>query len=156
MKLTPLDIKKHEFAKTFRGYDPEEVRAFLEMVAEEMMTLQDKAEELQRKTIQMETQLADYKDLEQKWKTTMISAQESAEKAVEASRREAEIIFREAEIKAESILSESRKNAGKYREEMELLRSEKRAFIRRLKHLIQSQLELIDVLENEDASEKSR
>jgi len=80
----------------------------------------------------------------------MISAQESAEKALEASKREADIIRREAEIKAEEILNEARKNALRYKEEMELLKSEKRSFIKRLKHLISSQLELIDVLENDE------
>ena len=151
MKITPLDVKKHEFSKTFRGYDPDEVRAFLEMVSEEMLTMQSSLEEMRIKTAQMETQLSDYKDLEEKWKTTMISAQESAEKALESSRKEAEIIRREAEIKAEEIQNEARQNAFRFKEELELLRSEKRSFVKRLKYLIQSQVELIEVLEKEDA-----
>ncbi len=153
MKITPLDVKKHEFAKAFRGYDSDEVRAFLEMVSEEMAAMRDRIEELQKQAVRMETQLVDYKELEQKWKTTMISAQESAERAVETSRKEAEIIHREAEIKAESILGEARKKAAKFREELELLRAEKRSFVRRLKHLVSSQLELIDVLEKDDDEE---
>ena len=150
MKITPLDIKKHEFTKAFRGFDSDEVNAFLEMLSEEMLNLQTELDALRVKNIQMETQVADYKNLEEKWKTTMISAQESAEKALEASKREADIIRREAEIKAEEILNEARKNALRYKEEMELLKSEKRSFIKRLKHLISSQLELIDVLENDE------
>ncbi|MFQ5630060.1 MAG: DivIVA domain-containing protein, partial [bacterium] len=39
MKLTPLDIKKQEFKKNLRGYDPIEVDAFLEMVANEFESL---------------------------------------------------------------------------------------------------------------------
>ena len=32
MKLTPLDIRKKDFGRSLRGYDPEEVEAFLDMV----------------------------------------------------------------------------------------------------------------------------
>ena len=39
MKITPLDIRKQSFKKAFRGIDPEEVQAFLEMIAEEFERL---------------------------------------------------------------------------------------------------------------------
>jgi len=150
MKITPLDIKKHEFSKTLRGYDPDEVRAFLEMVSEEMLNYQNQLDSYKTKTIQMETQLTDYKQLEEKWKTTMIQAQASAEKTLEGSKREAEIIRREAEVKAEEIQNEARQNALRYKEEMELLKSEKRSFVQRLRHLLNSQVELLEVLEKDD------
>ena len=150
MKITPLDIKKHEFAKTMRGYDCEEVRAFLEMVSEEMHNLQVENDKHRLQAARMETQLSDFRDLEEKWKTTMISAQDSAEKALESSKREADIIRREAEIKAEEIQNEARQNAFRFKEELELLRSEKRSFVIRLKQLLQSQIEFIKILEKDD------
>ena len=36
MKLTPLEIRKMDFAKSLRGYNTDEVRAFLEIVAEQV------------------------------------------------------------------------------------------------------------------------
>ena len=36
MRLTPLDIQSHHFARSLRGYSPEEVDAFLRMVAEDL------------------------------------------------------------------------------------------------------------------------
>lgn len=150
MKISPLDIKKHEFAKVFRGYDPDEVRAFLEMVSDELMILQKNVEELRLKCAQMDTRLADYKDLEEKWKATMMSAQQSVERELDQSRREAEIMRKEAEIKAEEIIDDARRQVAKYREEIEMLKAEKSAFLRRLKHLISSQVDLLEVLESED------
>lgn len=146
MKLTPLDIKKHEFSTSFRGYDKDEVRALLDMAADELMTLQKSAEDLLIRNAQLETKLADYNSLEEKWKSTMMSAQQSAERELDQSRREAELILREAEHKAEDILDSARKDTAKYREEIEMLKAEKNAFIVRLKHLINSQNELLDVL----------
>ena len=34
-RFTPLDIQSHHFARTFRGYDDDEVDAFLRLVAED-------------------------------------------------------------------------------------------------------------------------
>jgi len=36
MKFSPMNIKAQEFTKTMRGYDVEEVRAFLEKLSNEM------------------------------------------------------------------------------------------------------------------------
>ena len=46
MNLTPLDIRKQSFQRTLRGFDPDEVQAFLEMAAEEF-------ERLTRENIEM-------------------------------------------------------------------------------------------------------
>ena len=46
MKLTPLDIQRQEFRQRFRGLDPDEVRAFLSLVAEEMEQLRSENEKL--------------------------------------------------------------------------------------------------------------
>lgn len=149
MKLTPLDVKKHDFSRTLRGYDTEEVRAFLEMVADELMNLQKSNEELRLRTTQLDTRLSDYKDLEEKWKATMMNAQQSAERELDHSRRESEIMKKEAEIKAEEILDDARRKVAKHREEMEMLRAEKAAFVKRLKHLISSQVDLLEILNSE-------
>jgi cell division initiation protein len=42
MKLTPLEIKQHQFDKSLRGYDVGEVQSFLALVASEMEQLQQK------------------------------------------------------------------------------------------------------------------
>ncbi|KAB2842088.1 MAG: DivIVA domain-containing protein, partial [Melioribacteraceae bacterium] len=40
MKYTPFSIKNQEFNKSVRGFDKEEVHAFLEKLAEEFERLQ--------------------------------------------------------------------------------------------------------------------
>ena len=37
--LTPLDVRRYEFGKAMRGYDPERVNQFREQVAEELERL---------------------------------------------------------------------------------------------------------------------
>jgi len=36
MKISPMDIQRQSFGRRFRGFDPDEVRAYLALVAEEV------------------------------------------------------------------------------------------------------------------------
>ena len=45
--IKPSDILEREFNKTLRGYDPVEVRFFLEMLADEFKKLEEKLQELE-------------------------------------------------------------------------------------------------------------
>jgi cell division initiation protein len=79
----------------------------------------------------------------------MISAQESAEKAVGDSRKEAEMMRKEAEIRAEEIIAQARKSSAELQSEIDALKAEKISLTTRLKHLLKSELELIEVLEKD-------
>ena len=64
MKLTPLDIRKQEFKKLMRGYDPVEVDTFLEMVAADLEEALKAQKESRDRIIELETQLKDYRQIE--------------------------------------------------------------------------------------------
>jgi cell division initiation protein len=59
MKLTPLDIRKQEFKRIMRGYDPVEVVTFLEMVASDLEEALKLQKESRERIIELETQLKD-------------------------------------------------------------------------------------------------
>jgi cell division initiation protein len=150
LRLTPLDIKKQEFKRTMRGYDPEEVNAFLEMVAEEFEALHREKNRLEDETLKLRTQLHDYQEVERTLKQTLMNAQESMQLSRDNSKREADLVLREAELQAERIISDARKKLGELKNELLVVRAQKDSFARRLRHLLESQLELIGVLELDD------
>jgi len=150
LRLTPLDIKKQEFKRTMRGYDPEEVNAFLEMAAEEFETLHREKNRLEDETLKLRTQLHDYQEVERTLKQTLMNAQESMQLSRDNSKREADLTLREAELQAERIISEARKKLGELKNDLLIVRAQKDSFARRLRHLLESQLELIGVLELDD------
>ncbi len=61
MKLTPLDIKKQEFKKVMRGYDPVEVDTFMDMMANEFEDVLKQQKETRDRSIELDTQLKDYR-----------------------------------------------------------------------------------------------
>ncbi len=150
MRLTPLDIKKQEFRKTMRGFDPMEVETFLEMVADEYEELLKDRNQLKEEVSKLQTQLQDYQQVEHTLKETLMNAQESIKRARANSEKEGEMIIREAELKADSIVGKAYKELEKMKNELMLVKSQKDSFASKLKHLIQSQLELIEILEKDD------
>ncbi|MDZ7291066.1 MAG: DivIVA domain-containing protein [candidate division KSB1 bacterium] len=150
MRLTPLDIKKQEFKRAMRGYDPEEVNTFLEMVAEEFEVLQREKNRLDDEVLKLRTQLHDYQEVERTLKQTLMNAQESVQLSRDNSKREADLLIREAELRAEKILEEAQQKLAQLKNELLVVRAQKDSFARRLRHLLESQLELIGVLELDD------
>ncbi|MFH1862382.1 MAG: DivIVA domain-containing protein [bacterium] len=154
MKLTPLEIRKQEFSKSFRGYNVEEVRAFLETVADQYDALQKAVNQLSDQVVRLETRLADYQNLEKTLQETLIKAEENARRAKATSQREAEITIREGELQAQRLLSDARRQADQLKAEILMLQSRREAFIKKLKYLMQSQIELIEVLEDTEFTEE--
>ncbi len=150
MKLTPLEIKKQEFRRTLRGYDPLEVQTFLEMVAEQYEQLLEENKALQRRQIELETKLHDYQENEKTLRETLLNVQEVKKQSEESSRRQADLIIKEAELKALEILENARKQTRQIREELNWLKAQKESFINRLRHILVSQIELLSVMEMDD------
>lgn len=150
MKITPLDIKKQEFKKTLRGYDAVEVDTFLEMLSEEFESLIREKNEFSDEILKLRTQLRDYQSVETTLKQTLMSAQQNINESRESSERHAKMLVREAEMKAEKILEDAKLKLAEMKNELVIVKAQKDSFARRLRHLLESQLDLIGVLELDD------
>lgn len=150
MKLTPLDIKKQEFKKGLRGYDSLEVDAFLEMISEEYEALIRERNHLSDEVLKLKTQLKDYQQVERTFKESLMKAQQTIDQSRENAHHEAELKIKEAELKAEKILESTKIQLSEMKNELLLVKAQKDSFAKRLRHLLESQLELIGVLEIDD------
>jgi len=147
MKLTPLDIKKQEFKKVIRGYDPVEVDTFMDMMANEFEDLLKLQKEMRDKVVELETQLKDYRQIEKTLQQTLLQAQEATGRTYESARREAEVIAREAEGKATKLLEQANNDLHRLNTELVTLKARKESLIGRLRVLLSSELDLIKTLE---------
>lgn len=150
MKLTPLEVRRQQFKKVLRGYDPVEVDTFLEMISGEIEDYIKQNKELQEKLLEMEVQLRDYKNMEKTLQQTLMQAQEASGKSIENSRKEAQLIVQEAELKAQQILDKARQDFSHIKDEISGLKARKESIISRLKVLLSSEIELIKALELDD------
>ncbi len=107
MRLTPLDIHQKEFRRGIRGYNEEEVDSFLDEVATEFERLFQENIDLKEQVERLQKKLAQYENFEQTLQDTMLAAQKSAEEIQNNARRAAELIIRDAELKAKEIIQEA-------------------------------------------------
>ncbi len=150
MKLTPLEVRRQQFKKVLRGYDPVEVDTFLEMVSNELEEFIRENKEFQGKVMELEVQLRDYKNMEKTLQQTLIQAQEASGKSIENSRKEAQLIVQEAELKAQQILDKARQDFSHIKEDISGLKARRESIVSRLKVLLSSEIELIKALELDD------
>jgi cell division initiation protein len=104
MKITPIDIRQQQFAKTFRGLSPKEVDSFLNLVSDEMESLHRENNKLKEEMSQTRQVVDEYRDREKALKETMITAQKITNDIKEGARKEAEVILSQAELQAEKIV----------------------------------------------------
>lgn len=133
MTLTPLEVKKQEFDRVFRGYDPVAVDAFLELVSEEMAALVMRLNGVEEKLMAMQSTVEDYRQMEQALKETMTNAQRQADEARQAATREGELLKREAVLESDKLVADADRRRASLEQRIEELENSERDFLRRLK-----------------------
>ena len=148
MKLTPTDVQRQAFGKRFRGFDPDEVRAFLAAVAEEMAALQREKELTEQQLRHLELIVNEHRERESILKNTLLTAQKVAEDIRDGARKEADTVVKQAELQGDRLLELAQNRAHEVeRGILELrghrtaLRTDIRALVTRLSHLLDLQEE---------------
>lgn len=150
MKITPTDVKNQGFSKSFRGYDPAQVDAFLGLLASDLEELIKENSQIKAKLSQMESTVVDYKDMERTIHEVLLSAQKSAEEVKKNAEKEVELLLREAQIKSERMLEETHAILSKLRKEIIELKDLKKIYILRLKYILDAQLQILESMEKEE------
>lgn len=157
MKFTPFGIKNQEFNKSVRGYDRDEVKAFLEKLADEHERLQNENDKLKGEIERNEEQLKEYKKIEKNLQTVMLSATESTTKAVDSAKKQTALMIKEAELKAAQIIEKAKESANSIRDAVLKLREEKKLLVARLKAMVDSQANLLEFnVENVESKMKRK
>ncbi|MEG8947626.1 DivIVA domain-containing protein [Rosettibacter firmus] len=145
MKFTPFGIKNQEFNKSVRGYDRDEVKAFLERLADEFERLQQENEKLLKEIEEKEEQLKEFKRIEKNLQNALLSATESTTKAIDSAKKQTALMIKEAEIKANQIIEKAKESANSIRDSVLKLREEKKLLVAKIKAMIETQANLLEV-----------
>ena len=155
MHITPLDIRKQPFRKTFSGFDPDEVNSFLEMVANEFESLIRSNDELMSQFKSTEEKLSLYTKIEKTLNDTLVSAQRASDDARMNAQKEAELIIRDAQVRAGRYEDETRNRVHKLESDLASLKTQRDGFLARFKSLLKTQIELLALL-NDDLKDDAK
>ena len=149
MKISPMDIQRQAFGRKVRGLDPEEVRAYLNIVAEEVAALQMERDRLHHEVQEVKSLLEEHRQRETILKNTLLMAQRVSEEIKENSRKQAESVVKEAEIQADRLVELAQNRAHEVergildlRAQRTALRTDVRALITRLTRILDLQEEV--------------
>ena len=151
-------------SKTFKNYTPEQVDQFLDQIIKQVermiednksknreIALRDKKiEELSRivaNTAHMQQKLAQYERMEGTLNRAIMMAQKTSDQIKSTAHRESEIILNDAKMNASRIVNESLLKAERTEMEAEMLKRNIKIFKRKLRGLIEAQLEMVDDIE---------
>jgi cell division initiation protein len=148
MKISPMDLQRQTFAQRLRGFDPAEVRTYLNIVAEEVAALQRERDGFEQEVQSLRTLVDEHHQRETILKNTLLTAQRLSEEIKEVARKQSESVVKEAEIQADRLLELAQSRAQEVergildlRAHRSSLRTDVRALITRLTHILDLQEE---------------
>ena len=156
-----------KFTRVMRGYDPDEVTNFLDQVikrVEKMIAdidaknklIVDKNDEIRRlkskidETSALKEKLEQYERMESTLNRAILMAQKTSDQLKVAAHRESEIILDDAKKNASRIVNEALIKAEKIENDADMMKRNINVLKRRLKNIVESQLEIIDDMDKLD------
>ena len=161
MPITSLEIKDKTFGTRFRGFDPEEVEEFLEIVVRDYEDLVRSNHDKELHIKSLEERLSYFDEMKDSLSQSVLIAQDTAERVKQAAKdrsnniiqqaeQDSQRLLEEAKYKANEILRQATDNAKKVAVETEELKNKSRVFHQRLKSTIESQLAIVESSDWED------
>ena len=126
MAITPLDVRKMTFPQKLRGYDPQEVESFLELVAEELTARLGDVERLEQENGEYRRLLAESRRRQEELQEAMLHAQRLSQEITDNAKKKADLLVKEAEIAADSMVSQAIEQANRIEAKILELRGQRR------------------------------
>jgi cell division initiation protein len=112
MKISPIDIRQHTFEKGFRGYNIDEVNAFLNSLSQEWERVLNEQKMLKMQLEIAEKELNKLKDVEMTLFRTLKTAEESSLQITDKANKAAEKYLEESKQKSDEHLNEAKRKAA--------------------------------------------
>ena len=163
-------IAGKSFSSVRKGWRPEEVQAYLLLLAEDLVALADENSALRKEIEQIEQKLAQSQQLEDRVRDMLKELKSASKKMVgqaeasaaamsykveqerktviEQAKGEAAVIIRDAERHAERQMIKGNTRLDKLKEQIDLLETKKLALITRIKSILRAQVDFLTALEH--------
>ena len=145
MKLTPLDIQHQQFSVRFRGFDIQEVDAFLEQTAEAFEAMQDENARLNDANRRLQREIRGFREREDSFKRAMLNSQKVIDQMKGNARKSAELVVADAELRAEKLLHHAHNRLVRLHEDIAELKRQRGQIEVQLQSIIDSHARLLEL-----------
>ncbi|NRA03500.1 MAG: DivIVA domain-containing protein [Myxococcales bacterium] len=147
MRIAPVEIKQHRFSRRVRGFDPEEVEAFLDTVVADFEEVVRENAQLRREVERSTREVGSYQARERTIQETLTTAQEVVEGLKRTALRESEVIVGQAEGRADRLLEEAELRRTDLTAEVAELRQLRKRVENDLRKTLEGYLGMIDAFQ---------
>jgi cell division initiation protein len=108
MKITPLEIRQKDFEKNFRGYDKDDVNAFLQTLSQEWERILEENKEMRYKLDASQKEVEKLREVESSLFKTLKTAEDTGANMVDQAKKTAELKVREANLESDKIINNAK------------------------------------------------
>lgn len=159
MNYTPNELQNLTFKKSIvGGYSEDMVNEVLDKIIEDYTAYIHENREIKDKLEALNEAIQHYKSIEESLQNTLIAAQQTSEDIKKNGYQKADILVKEAEIKAMKIINDANQEVIKIKYEYEDIKKKLNLYKSKAESLIQSQLEMLKGITDdyEDAEEVAK
>jgi cell division initiation protein len=156
MKISPMDIQRQTFGRKFRGFDGDEVRSYLNIVAEEVAALQRERDAFEQEVQSLRGLIDEHRQRETILKNTLLTAQRVSEEIRETARKQAESLVKESEIQADRLVELAQNRAHEVERGILDLRSHRSGLRTDIRALIARLTQILDLQEEAELEDNLR
>ena len=142
--ITPADIENKDFSRVKKGYSPEEVDDFLDLIILDMEKLIRENRQLKEELGKAHVQVDKHMSTETSVYETLEAAKSLMNDIAASAERRAEILLKNAELEANLITREAKESISRYTDEGNRLRERVETLRERYKKMLESELERLD------------
>ncbi len=139
-----------KFDTVFRGYDKLQVQKFLDEVINNYEALLNKSKKTEEENKQLTEQIAYYQRIEDTMNRAIYTAEAAGDQIKSSARQEAESMINEARHNANRIINDALLKAERAQNHADQLKRNTNVLKRRLRQIIENQLEVIEEIDNVD------
>jgi len=150
MKLTALDIRKQEFSRTLRGYDPDEVESFIEVISDQWKEMVDELKRDNDRISELELKLEHYHKVEEALEEALQTARTSARQTIVQADVKAKKIVEAAEEDAEKITRDARDHRRDIKREAAKFSVRRKEIVAKLRAFLLSEMEMLAHYDDDD------
>jgi cell division initiation protein len=146
-----------KFNRTLRGYDPVEVNNFLDSVIKQVEQIIDESKQKEARLNELQSLVEDnsllkeklkqYENMEATMNRAIMMAQKTSDQMRMSAHHESEVLVEDAKKNANRIINEALMRAEKTEFEASMLRRNINIFKRRIKDIIETQLEVVSEID---------
>ena len=154
LAVSPIDLRQRKFATAMRGFDRQEVTAFLAEASVDYESALRENDRLRQEIVRLKASLNQFRELEGSLKSTLMSAQKVADDMHENAVQESSRIVSDAEARAELTMQKAQVKLEAAQREIDNLKLKRREVETSLEATISTLRTTLDFVREQERRER--